>query len=60
MTNKKQLIAEIDNLKEIDHPNIIKLYEYFETKNRLFLVLELLHGEQLYQRIEKKDVLDEK
>ena len=31
---------EIDILIKIDHPNIIKMYEYFESKNNLYLIME--------------------
>jgi calcium-dependent protein kinase len=37
-------------LKELDHPNIVKAFETFDYKNRLFLVLELCSGGDLYQR----------
>lgn len=32
MANKSEIITEIENLKKLDHPNVIRLYEYFETK----------------------------
>lgn len=36
---------------QLDHPNIIKLYEYFEDKTRIYLVLELCTGGELYERL---------
>jgi calcium-dependent protein kinase len=48
MTSKSEVISEIENLTKLDHPNVIRLYEYFETKSKLFLVQELLLGEELY------------
>ena len=38
LTGKKQLLSETENLKRLDHPNIIRLYEYYETRSKLFLV----------------------
>jgi hypothetical protein len=38
LTGKKQLLSETENLKRLDHPNIIRLYEYYETKTKVFLV----------------------
>ncbi len=38
LTGKKQLLCETENLKRLDHPNIIRLFEYYETKTKLFLV----------------------
>ena len=41
---KKYLDNEINILKEIDHPNIIKLYEVKETNKFYYLVMELCNG----------------
>jgi serine/threonine protein kinase len=38
--NPQQFINEIDILKGLDHPNIIKLYETFEDERNVFLVTE--------------------
>ena len=42
---------EIDILMKADHPNIIKLYEYFESKNNLYLVMEECNGGELFDKI---------
>ena len=42
ISNKSEVISEIDNLTKLDHPNVIRLYEYFETKSKIFLVQELI------------------
>ena len=41
---KKYLDNEINILKEVDHPNIIKLYEVQETTQYYYLVMELCNG----------------
>ena len=38
--NEVKLRREIEIMKEIDHPNIIRLFEVFEDDHSLFLVLE--------------------
>jgi len=51
---EKHLIEELENelklLKALDHPNIIKVYETFELKNRKAIVMELCSGGDLYKR----------
>lgn len=37
---KLKLLNEIDILKQLDHPNILKLYEFFQDQKRYFLVTE--------------------
>jgi calcium-dependent protein kinase len=37
---KKKLLGEINILKQLDHPNILKLYEFFQDQKRYFLVTE--------------------
>ena len=36
--NYKNILGEIESLRKLDHPNLIKLYEIFETKSKIFLV----------------------
>ena len=38
-------------LRKLDHENIIKLYEVYESKNNIHLVLEHLSGGELFERI---------
>lgn len=47
----EDLRNEIELLKQCDHPNIIKLYEYYEDEYRIYLVLELCTGGELYERL---------
>ena len=41
-------------MRELDHPNLIKLYEVFETQNSIYLILDLLEGGQLLNKIKKE------
>merc|ERR1719217_590880 len=45
------LKAEVDILTKCDHPNIVKMYKCFETETILYLVLELLTGGELFDKI---------
>jgi len=42
---------EIDIMKELDHPNIIKLFEVFEDSRFVYLVMELCEGGELFDKI---------
>jgi len=50
---------EIAILKELDHPNIIKLHETWETDRICFLVTELCEGGELFFHITKTKYLTE-
>lgn len=51
---------EIDVLKKVKHPNIVQLYEIFDDKSRLYLVMELVTGGELFDRIISKGSYTEK
>lgn len=56
-----RICQEIDILVRADHPNIIKIYEYFLYKNCIFIVMEIVKGGDLFDLVMKKKVLlDEK
>lgn len=45
-----ELKNEIDILKKLDHPHIVRAIETFEHKNQIFIVMELCEGGDLYSR----------
>jgi len=54
------LQREVKILKMLKHPNINQMIETFDTKNHLYIVLELLEGENLFENIVKRRVYTEK
>lgn len=38
-------------MRKLDHPNLMKLYEVYETENSIYMCVELLKGGQLYDHI---------
>jgi len=46
-----QFKTEIDVMKAVDHPNIIKLYETFEDQRNFYLAMELCEGGELFDAI---------
>jgi serine/threonine protein kinase len=51
---KECLIKEIEVMRSLSHRNCMQLYEVFESENSLYIVVELLSGGQLYDRIKAK------
>lgn len=47
----KLLSKEINILKELDHPNIIKVYEFYSNQNNFFIINELCTGGELFDKI---------
>ena len=48
---KKMLFNEINNLKDLDHPNILKMYEFFEDDKRYYIVTDICKGGELFDEI---------
>lgn len=51
------LIREVELLKEMNHPNIIKLIDIYEDIDYLHIVTERLMGDELYDKIRMKKKL---
>jgi hypothetical protein len=48
----ERMLAEVEALMQLNHPNIVRLYEYYRDETRLFLVEEYCSGGTLEQRLE--------
>jgi len=46
----EELRNEIEILKSLDHPHIVKAIETFDHRNQLFVIMELCSGGDLYSR----------
>ena len=42
---------EIDILKKLSHPNIVRIYEFYETNNNFYLINEYCDGGELFNYI---------
>jgi calcium-dependent protein kinase len=45
------LRREIDILREVDHPNIIKYHDIYEDNNHIFIVMQYCSGGELFTKI---------
>jgi calcium-dependent protein kinase len=55
----KKFKIELNILKQMDHPNILKIYECYEDSENFYLVTEFLTGGELFDYIIKKRVISE-
>ena len=53
------LINEINILKRLDHPNIMKIYEYYNTENEIYIISELCEGGELFDKITQEKYFTE-
>ena len=51
---------EFEILKTLDHPNIMKLYEYYEDLENYYLIMELCCGGELFKKILKLNTFSER
>ena len=47
-------------MKKLDHPNILKIYEIYETIHSIYLVIDLLEGGELLKKIKETPKLSHK
>jgi calcium-dependent protein kinase len=57
---EEKIKKEIDILKSLDHPNIIRVFEFYNTMKKLYIISELCNGGELFDQIIKFKNFDEK
>jgi len=50
----KNLGREIEIMIKVDHPNVVKMYDMYDTGDRFYFVMELVTGGELFDRIVEK------
>jgi calcium-dependent protein kinase len=53
------LTNEIKIMKQLDHPNIVKLYEIYQDSRNIYLITEYLEGGELFDLILKSKHFNE-
>jgi len=48
---KRMFFNEINILKDLDHPNLLKMYEFFEDEKRYYIVTDICKGGELFDEI---------
>jgi len=57
---REQVQAEIDILKKLDHPNLLKIIDTIEDPTYIFIVAELCEGGELFERIVEREKYTER
>jgi len=60
VTDEENVFAELEVLKRLDHPNILKLYEVFEEEDFFYVVTEFCEGGEVLKSLKKYKTLSEK
>lgn len=58
--DEESLLDEVKILKSLDHPNVTRIFDFFEEKTHFYVVMELLEGGELFDRIVQKQFYNEK
>jgi len=54
-STRMQMLQEVRLMKLVQHPNVVRLYEVIDTQTKLYLVLELGDGGDMYDYIMKHE-----
>ncbi|KAI0698908.1 kinase-like domain-containing protein [Cytidiella melzeri] len=59
VTERSNILKEVQIMRGITHPSIVKLLLFFESEEHYFLVLELMEGGELFHQIVKMTYFSE-
>eukprot|EP00581_Thalassiosira_minuscula_P012792 CAMPEP_0183714356 /NCGR_PEP_ID=MMETSP0737-20130205/8892_1 /TAXON_ID=385413 /ORGANISM="Thalassiosira miniscula, Strain CCMP1093" /LENGTH=501 /DNA_ID=CAMNT_0025943263 /DNA_START=195 /DNA_END=1703 /DNA_ORIENTATION=+ len=54
-----QFYTEIKTLKNLQHPNIIQLYDVYISEDKIYIIMELMSGGELFDYVVQKGTLTE-
>ncbi|CAK68384.1 unnamed protein product (macronuclear) [Paramecium tetraurelia] len=57
---QQKFINEINVYKQLDHPHILKLYEFYQDEKNYYIIIELCTGGELFDKIIEKGSFSEK
>ena len=57
--NGKRFLREVEIQKNLDHPNIVKVYEFFEDSDNFYLINEFIDGKEILDEISERDMFTE-
>ena len=57
-TNEDDVYKEVDLLIKMDHPNIVKIFEFYNGEKEYYLVMEYCGGGELFDKIVKSNLTE--
>ncbi|CAD8110398.1 unnamed protein product [Paramecium sonneborni] len=58
-SQREKMIQEVNILKDLDHPNIVNIYELYQDERYYYLITEYLSGGELFDKIQQRKNLNE-
>ncbi|KAF5778994.1 putative protein kinase CAMK-CAMKL-CHK1 family [Helianthus annuus] len=58
-TMEPRLVREVAAMRRLNHPNILKLHEVLATKTKIYLVMELAAGGELFTQLARRGRMKE-
>ena len=55
----KKIVEETNILRNLDHPNILKILEFFDDENFFYIVTEICKGGELFDEIVRRKKFSE-
>ena len=57
-TNEHEVYKEVNLLIKMDHPNIVKIFEFYNGEKEYYLIMEYCEGGELFDKIVKSNLTE--